>query len=79
MRETMNKHNEFERRVTELEEQIARDAPPTLDGKHSKIGKLKFQSKNFYEHVDFLYSTLRRFDSTDVPLLVQPPSGKGSR
>jgi hypothetical protein len=42
---------------------------PTLDGCKTAIPKLKEGTQNFYDHVDFGYKWLRRFDSADVPLL----------
>ena len=54
------------RRVAELEAQIAEMTPPSLDGLSSKIGKLNHASSAFYEHVDFGYRWLRRFDHGDT-------------
>ena len=70
LREAMRLRNRAEILAKNAKEEVKELMPPSLDGKKSMIGKLKFQSKNYYEHVDFMYDVLKRFDSTDVPLLI---------
>lgn len=53
----------------EKDKLILKLTPPSLDGCKTAIPKLKDQSTAFYDHVDFGFRWLRRFDTTDVPLL----------
>jgi hypothetical protein len=57
-------------RAAALEEELRLLRPPTLDGRNSEIGKMKdHTSKNFYEHVDFLWRCFKRYDQADITAL----------
>ena len=72
-------YNYFCSQAREKQKELDKIAPPSLEGKRSAIGKLAYQGTPFYEHVDFLYQVLNRFESSDVPLLTTTVLRKLSR
>ena len=80
MRETRNCRNKYANKVTQLKEELDKIKPPSLDGRHTSIPKLKdHTSHTFYNHVDFIYRDLRRFDSSDIAALTSAAVNKLSR
>ena len=67
--ETMSQAAYWCKQASEKDKIIAELRGPTLEGCKSTVPKLKDGSSAFYDHVDFLYKVLKRFDTTDVPLL----------
>ena len=66
LRTANNFRSSLKARVAELEDEVRKLTPPTLAGLSSHIAKLNHKSSAFYDHVDFGYRWLRRFDPTDV-------------
>ena len=70
LRDANNDRNYWKREKERLDGELKAAAPPSLNGKRSKIAKLKsHHSKNFYEHACFLKECLQRFDSEDIAAL----------
>ena len=67
--EARSYRNSADERVRALEKEIDDVAPPSLHGRCASIKKLAHGSNAYYDHVDFLYKCLRRFDSDDVTAL----------
>lgn len=53
-----------------LKEEVEMLTPKSLDGLQHNIGKLTPQSTAFYAHVKFGVDWLKRFELSDVPLLL---------
>lgn len=56
--------------IKRLEEELKEAKGPSLHGLSSKIGKLNRKGSAFYEHVQFGYDWLKRFDLQDIPPLI---------
>ena len=79
LRETQNRRNYFERCAEDLKSQVKELTPPTLSGRQSKIPKLKEQSTAFYDQAEFICKVMRRYDPSDVPLLITAMTNKLGR
>ena len=79
LRVATNNWTYYQLRMNELKHELDKAAPPSLDGKRTAVGKLVFQGTPFYEHAEFLYHVLNRFDSSDIPLLITTVLRKLSR
>ena len=62
-----------ERRTAQLEKELATEvakmAEPTFVNKKLHITDLTEQSTNYYDHVEFLYKDLKRFETNMIPPL----------
>ena len=56
--------------IKRLEEELKVVQGPSLHGLSSKIGKISGKGGRFYEHVQFGYDWLKRFDIQDIPPLI---------
>ena len=65
-----NSRSYLERRVKELEKQLAEAEPPSPDGRRNTIAKfVSHTSSAFYEHSAFLHKILNRYESEDIAAL----------
>ena len=80
LRETRNCRNKYANQVTQLKEELNKIQPASLDGRSTSIPKIKSHtSQAFYNHVDFIYRSLRRFDSSDIAAVTSAAVNKLSR
>ena len=69
LRLAMNNRNYYESVAERYKKELKLLRPPSHDGRRDAINKLKDQSSNFYDHVEYICSVFRRYDVNDVPTL----------
>ena len=80
LRQTKNYRQADRNTVTQLKEELDKIKPHSLDGRSTSIPKIKSHtSQAFYNHVDFIYRSLRRFDSSDIAAVTSAAVNKLSR
>ena len=78
LRNALDVRNSIQHAAQDVKKELE-DLQPTLAGRSTTIAKMAAGDSTFYEHVEFGYKWLRRFDSADVPNLITAILRKLSR